>query len=141
MDFRPKDNTIGCRRLRPLSYVGRAKCIQGLIHPRRGEAFLPSGQGDTRDTTCPFLNIATVSQQCDPRPLSNSAGETNSATRAGNRCPVGGHSCNEGMIPRFHRKVVWAEWPLGVPTLALTRPEDRRRPSSMGSCSDSKSVG
>ncbi len=23
--------------------------------------------------------------------------------------PVGGHSCNGGMIPRFHRKVVWVE--------------------------------
>jgi hypothetical protein len=60
-DFRGLPAHAPAVRSLPLA-ITRAKCVQGLVHPRRWNAFRPSVQGITLNGTGPRPTIATLSQ-------------------------------------------------------------------------------
>jgi hypothetical protein len=60
-DFRGLPAHAPAVRSLPLA-ITRAKCVQGLVHPRRWNAFRPSVQGITLNGTGPRPIIATLSQ-------------------------------------------------------------------------------
>jgi hypothetical protein len=101
----PSRSKHGCR---PQSFCAPMRCSRASTSPA-GRGLSPQRSRGYSRHHLPLSQYRNGIATMRPAPIVEFCWRTNSATRAGNRCPVGGHSCNEGMIPRFHRKVVWAE--------------------------------